>query len=145
MVDHVEPYNIDVKFVFIWTHIRNYNFFIRERVTTWHMGPTAKPAKHLRYHFFEYGQGGIFSGFESWTMHDFLCSSWGTFFFRLSDQLGGSNGLFFSRPCLSTYFIKKKAVYRHFLQHARGWPTQVHKGLKIEKKWKGQENKRSAN
>ena len=25
----------------------------------------------------------------------------------------------FLRPCLSTYFIKKKAVYRHFLQQAK--------------------------
>jgi len=44
---------------------------------------------------------------------------------------------FFSRLCLSTYFIKKKAVYRQFFMRLnKARPTQDHKKLKIKKKLK---------
>ena len=50
--------------------------------------------------------------------------------------------LLFSRPCLSTFFIKKKTVTDTILMRPnRAWPTQEHKGLKIEKHWKNTQAK----
>ena len=63
---------------------------------------------------------------------------------KLTRGWGGENAYhvsgyryFFSQPCLSTFFIKKKAVTNTFLMRPnRTWPTQEHKGLKTEKHWK---------
>jgi len=42
--------------------------------------------------------------------------------------------VFFSRPCLSTFFIKKKSVTdTNLIRPNRAWPTQEHKELKTEK------------
>jgi len=51
-------------------------------------------------------------------------------------------GPFFSRPCLSTFLIKKKAVTDIILLRPNIiWPTQEHKRLKKKKHWRKSRNK----
>ena len=67
----------------------------------------------IQFHISDKGSGSVGSDLPNHS--DVITGS----ILTATDKLGTTVPFFFSRTCLSTYFIKKKAVYRHNLMLAK--------------------------